>query len=360
MLTEDPAIPHPELGIEVPLAELGHRLKLLWQSSEAKTKASLMNFAVYSETPGSLADNSNMIPGVLREHACRALLIEADPTVTEVSVRAWITAHCQLTAGGRKAVCSEQLAFLISGQSLNLVPNTVFSWLESDLPLTFWWQGEFSARWEPHLYAVIDRLVIDSGSWPDPLPQLEQLEQAWLHDHGRFTVNDLSWTRVLHLRAAISAAFDETGTHEHLASLEEIRIEYGTGHKLAGRMLAAWIIHQTGWKLEPTGVAPEERILTENGRRIRLTFRSTESTRAVPGLELTGPRGSIVLTHESSSAYIQTRITLDNGIAVERLTPCPCGTPAELVTERLRRGCNTPRYFALLGIVRALFSNPEG
>ena len=150
-MNPDPDIPSADLGSEVPLAELGQRLKQLWQSNEAKTKASLMNFAIYSEEVDSLTANTEVIREVTREHACRALLIAANPQAPDVSVRAWITAHCQLTAGGKKSVCSEQITFLISGQSANLVPNTVFSWLESDLPLTFWWQGEFSDRFEPHL-----------------------------------------------------------------------------------------------------------------------------------------------------------------------------------------------------------------
>ena len=44
---------------------------------------------------------------------------------------------------------------------------------------------------------------------------------------------------------------------------------------------------------------------------------------------------------------------------VERLTPCPCHTPAELVIERLRRGCNTKLYFTLLETVRAFFAEPS-
>lgn len=352
-MTTDQDFPPADLGTEVPLAELGTQLKQLWQSNDAMTKASLANFAIYSERMDSLAANTEVIREVTREHACRALLIAADPAAAEVSVRVWIMAHCQLTAGGKKSVCSEQIAFLISGQSLNLVPNTVFSWLESDLPLTFWWQGEFSDRWEPHLYAVIDRLVIDSGEWQEPLPQLRRLEQAWRDDKGGFTVNDLSWTRVLHLRMAMAAAFDEPGTLEHLAQVEEIQIDYGTGHRLAAKMLAAWMIHQAGWTLESGGSPEDGFTLSGQGRHLRLIFSGTDSRRAVPRVELRGPAGVVSLTHENGSPFIHTLIRLGSG-RVERLTPCPCETPAELVTERLRRGCRTKSYFTLLGTVRVL------
>ena len=346
-------------GIEVPLPELGKQLKQLWQSNDALTKASLANFAIYSEDVTSLAENTEVIREVTREHACRALLIAADPGAKEVSVRAWITAHCQLTGGGRKSVCSEQIAFLISGQSPSLVPNTVFSWLESDLPLTFWWQGGFSPRWEPHLYAVIDRLVIDSDGWENPLPQLHLLERAWRDDHGGFTVNDLSWTRVLHLRLAMAAAFDEPGMLEHLAEVEIIEIDYGTGHRLAARMLAAWMISQAGWTLESGRPSEDSFTVSHKGRPMRLVFTERDSKRAVPRVELHSRHGMVRLTQESGNPFIHTRIGLGTG-TVERLTPCPCETPAELVTERLRRGCNTKRYFTLLRTVRALLGGFEG
>ncbi len=355
----DPDIPSADLGNEVPLAGLGMHLKQLWQSNEAKTKASLMNFAIYSEEVASLAENTAVIHEVTQEHACRALLIAAHPGAAEVSVRAWITAHCQLTSGGKKAICSEQIAFLIAGQSPNLVPNTVFSWLESDLPLTFWWQGEFSPRFEPHLYAVIDRLVIDSGSWPDPLPQLRRLEQAWRHDHGGFTVNDLTWTRVLHLRLAMAAAFDEPGALDHLREVEEIQIDYGNGHRLAAKMFAAWMIHQAAWNLESGRPSEDSFTVSQHGRDMRLVFGQVDSPRAVPRVQLKGPRGVICLTHEPDSAWIHTLVGLTTG-SVERLTPCPCDTPAELVIERLRRGCKTKRYFTLLRTVRALLGEYEG
>ncbi len=345
-------------GLEVPLAHLGRELKKLWQSSDALTKASLANFAIYSEDPASLLENSAVIREVTREHACRALLIAADPSSPTVSVRSWITAHCQLNAAGKKSICSEQIAFLISGQSPNLVPNTVFSWLESDLPLTFWWQGEFSARWEPHLYAVIDRLVIDSGAWAHPLPQLDLLEQAWQDDHGGFTVNDLSWTRVLHPRMALAAAFDEPGMLEHLAEIETIEIDYGAGHRIAAAMMAAWMIHQAAWTLE-LGTEPGSTFsILQNGRKMRLTFTATKSQRAIPRILLTSPRGKLQLTHESGQPFIQTRIVSPSG-TTHRLTPCPCETPAELVTERLRRGCHTKRYFALLRLVRPLLGDSK-
>lgn len=352
-MTTAPEVPELELGNEVPLRELEKQLKKLWESNEARTKASLANFAIYSESTDSLEANTALISEVTREHACRALLIATVPEAEEVSVRAWITAHCQLAAGGRKSVCSEQITFVISGNSPGLVSNTVFSYLDSDLPLTFWWQGPFSGRWEAHLYAHIDRLVIDSGEWAEPLAQLQLLEKAWSCAKGGFSVNDLTWTRVLHLRLALAAVFDKPGASGVFADLTEITIGYGAGHSLAARMLAAWIMDQAGWTLKSGGAGRESFTISAKNRQIALRFEQTADPRAVSSVKLAGSGGTATLIHETGSEFILGKLSTPSATS-EVLTPCPCETPAELVTERLRRGCNTPRYFRILRTVRGL------
>ena len=57
----DPDLPALELGNEVALRDLDKELKKLWESNEARTKASLANFAVYSERVDSLHDNTELI-----------------------------------------------------------------------------------------------------------------------------------------------------------------------------------------------------------------------------------------------------------------------------------------------------------
>ena len=150
-------IPDAALGEEVPLREIDGRLKKLWESNKAMSRASLMNFAIYAECPDSLAKNTEVIREVTREHACRALLIAVEPGDGEPGVRAWITAHCQLGDGGKKHVCSEQVSFLIHGCGSTVVANTLFGHVDSDLPLTLWWQGDFSGNWEPWLFTEINR-----------------------------------------------------------------------------------------------------------------------------------------------------------------------------------------------------------
>ena len=67
------------LGAPVEIGKIEKELKKLWQESEgAMTRASLMNLAAYSEQPGSLNNNTQLMAKITEDHACRAIVIEAD------------------------------------------------------------------------------------------------------------------------------------------------------------------------------------------------------------------------------------------------------------------------------------------
>lgn len=345
-------LPTWDLGEEVPLPEIPRRLKELWENNEAVTRASLMNFAICSEREGALQQNTAIIRELTREHACRALLVAVEPADDTPTVRAWITAHCQLGDGGHKSICSEQLSFLIHGCGHNVLASTIFAHVDSDLPLTLWWQGEFSGNWEPHLYQEIERLVIDSSEWEHPLPQFEILRRTWEQSGKEFGVNDLTWTRVLHLRMAVASCFDDPAALKLLPQVETMEITCSRGHDLEGRMFAAWAANRAGWRF--TGKHSGDVFLFDaGGRPLRVSFHSVDSGAPVSSVVFKGPGLRVELTQDCTTPYIQGRIETASG-TTGRLTPCSCHTPAELVIERLRRGCNTKLYFTLLETVQAM------
>src|SRR5215470_17397695 len=96
------------LGESVEISQIGQELKKLWQDGKgAMTRASLINLAVYSEKPGSLEKNTQLIARITENHACRALVIGANRTSKENRVEAWINAHCHVGGAGSKQICSE-------------------------------------------------------------------------------------------------------------------------------------------------------------------------------------------------------------------------------------------------------------
>src|SRR5689334_21515174 len=104
------------LGLPVEVSKIDQELKKLWQESEGiAARASLVNLAVYSEGTDSLSKNTHLLAKITENHACRAIVIEADCKAPENRVEAWISAHCHVSSVGSKQVCSEQISFLLKG-----------------------------------------------------------------------------------------------------------------------------------------------------------------------------------------------------------------------------------------------------
>src|SRR5437660_8866785 len=165
------------LGLQVELGKIDSELKKLWAQSEgAMTRASLVNLAVYSEAPGSLEKNTQLIAKIAENHACRAIVIGADCKTKEDRVEAWISAHCHISRTGSKQICSEQISFLLEGPCTDLLPSIVFSHLDSDLPLYLWWQGEFREPMARQPRAWVDRLIYARHTWQEFHAQMSSVE----------------------------------------------------------------------------------------------------------------------------------------------------------------------------------------
>jgi len=236
------------LGLPVEIGKIDRELKRLWaEGGGAKTRASLINLAVYSEAPGSLPINTKIVSEITEDHACRAIVIGANPEAKENRVEAWINVHCHVSRAGSKQVCSEQLSFLLEGPSARLLPNIVFSQLDSDLPLVLWWQGEFSDPMDPQLWAWVDRVIYDSQSWKDFRTQMQRLETAQAEAKQRIVLCDLNWSRLFQIRLALAQFFDHPSMQKRFDEIENVEIAFAPGFRSTGLLLAGWLAAQLRW-----------------------------------------------------------------------------------------------------------------
>ncbi|MEM0895999.1 MAG: glucose-6-phosphate dehydrogenase assembly protein OpcA [Verrucomicrobiota bacterium] len=290
-----------QLGQEVPVGKIHQELKKLWASNDAATKASLMNFAIYSESPGSLEENTALISKITEEHACRALVIFARQDSEAMEARAWITAHCRL-AGGKKAVCSEQIAFDLHGQCANLVRNIVFANLESDLPLVVWWQGDLTDRFDERFFSRIDRLVVDSATWDDPAAQFGMVLSASKESGQRFLLNDLSWTRSYDLRLSLASLFDHADLLKGLPEIETIRISHGKNERVCAAMVLVWMANML--QLENAARTGNSFILQKpDGSKIDASLDVTDAEVALPRLSMEGKDMSLIFELDADARF---------------------------------------------------------
>src|SRR2546428_11636906 len=236
------------LGLPVELGRIDSELKKLWAQSEgAMTRASLVNLAVYSEVPGSLEKNTQLIAKITENHACRAIVIGADCKSKENRVDAWISAHCHISRAGSKQICCDHLSFSPEGPCVNLLPSIVFSHLDSDLPFYLWWQGEFHDPMDPQLWAWVDRLIYDSQGWNDFRAQMRLVESAQEEAKQRIVLCDLNWTRLDNVRFALAQFFDHPAAHHHFAKFRKLRVDFAPGFRSTAVLFAGWLAAQLNW-----------------------------------------------------------------------------------------------------------------
>ncbi len=263
------------LGQPVELPHIERELQTLFLDDRAGAdashaggiaRASLINLALYNENQEELERDASVLAELTSVAACRSLLICADPRHPVVGARAWIQAHCQINRKGEKSVCSEQISFFLTGHSPGLLRNVVFAHLDSDLPLAFWWRGEFSDAFEERLYSRIDRLLFDSETWASPRNQFIRLLDSQAGGSSSFAMHDLAFTRLNSIRHAIANAFDRPAVVGDLASLSEVRIRYAKGYRMSSLYLAAWITSKLEARFDP-GASSPGRIVARAGRK---------------------------------------------------------------------------------------------
>jgi glucose-6-phosphate dehydrogenase assembly protein OpcA len=337
------------LGLPVEIGKIDRELKKLWaEGGGAKTRASLINLAVYSEAPGSLPVNTRIISEITEDHACRAIVIGANPAAKENRVEAWINVHCHVSRTGSKQVCSEQLSFLLEGPSARLLPNIVFSQLDSDLPLYLWWQGEFSDPMDPQLWAWVDRVIYDSQTWNDFSAQMQRVETAQAEAKQRIVLCDLNWTRLVQIRLALAQFFDHPAAHARFNEIEGVEIDFASGFRSTALLLTGWLAAQLRW------------LRGEHAAEDTLNFRGTSGRGIKVSLyEKAGEPISRCLVRcgelEFTVGHSQNADLLDVALGDRRCRlPAGRNDAVPLVSEELMRGGPHRVYLRAMNSVRDL------
>ena len=336
----------PELGIEVAISSIDAELRKLWEQDDARSNASLMNLVVYSEKHGALVENSEIIRELTREHACRAILVEIDRDDPAPSLRAWITAHCHL-ADGRKSVCCEQIAFHLTGKVTGRFRNTVFSHLNSDLPLVFWWQGELSEILTERLVAVMDRLIIDSSSWKNPAASFDLIEET-SQANPDLVIQDHAWTRSWQFRVGIASLFDDPAAQDALTRITSVDIVYHPAHRNTALQVLAWLIVQAGWKNNGTTSCA-----SASGSEITISLNEDDAGPPLGSVVIRAQGTTVQVCQKAGASHVE-RSVESGGYRATSLSPVDPESPAQLVAVQLARGGKNSLYQKMLPCFRAM------
>jgi glucose-6-phosphate dehydrogenase assembly protein OpcA len=337
----------------VEVGRIDKELKKLWEQNEGATRASLVNLAVYSEAPDSLATNTKLIAELTENLACRAIVIAADPAPRDNQVQAWISAHCHISRAGSKQICSEQLSFQLAGHCTNLLTNIVFSQLDSDLPFYFWWQGEFHDPIDPQLWAWVDRLIYDSYLWKDFAKQLQLLEAAQREARQRVVLCDLNWTRLDRIRIALAQFFDHPSAHHRFHTIEKGVIEYAPGYRSTAILLAGWIGAQLNWTVDERSKPDHLRFTAEKKRHVLINLHEQKGE-PIGRLSLTSNGVEFNVVHREGADLLEVGRTQPGEPYAHQMMPAGSNELIWLMREEMMRGGPHKVYLRAINCVRAL------
>src|SRR5216110_1988902 len=342
------------LGTSVEIGKIEHELKKLWREGEgAMTRASLMNLAVYSEQPGSLNNNTQLMASITENHACRAIVIEADCQSQEDRVDAWISAHCHVNRGGSKQVCSEQISFRLKGGCATQLPSIILSNLDSDLPFYLWWQGELHDPMDAQLWEWVDRLIYDSHGWKDFPAQMAFVETAQREAKQRLVLCDLNWTRLDNVRFALAQFFDHPASHHHFAKINSVRIDFAPGFRSTAVLFAGWLAAQLNWQGKKTEAANKFSFVSSSGRKLDVELQERPGD-PIGEVALATPEVEFLVAHAKCGDLLE----VSRGNPGEKHTPqlMPAGKndPVSLMSEELMRGGPHHVYLHAVNRVRDL------
>ena len=342
------------LGTPVEIGRIEQELKKLWHEGEgAITRASLMNLAAYSEQSGSLNDNTQLMSKITEDHACRALVIEADCRSEENRVDAWINAHCHVSRTGNKQVCSEQISFLLKGGCTKQLPSIILSNLDSDLPFYFWWQGELHDPIDAQLWEWVDRFIYDSHDWKDFRGQMALLETAQSEAKGRLVLCDLNWTRLDSLRFALAQFFDHPASHHRLAEISKMQIDFAPAFRSTALLFVGWLAAQLDWKIDEVKSSDELRFAETSGRYIDVELRK-HNGQPVDEITLTSGDVEFGVTYAKCGDLLEVSRVQTGEKRMPQLMPAGSNDAVSLISEELIRGGPHHVYLNALNCVRGL------
>ena len=342
-----------EPGLPVEVGKIDKELGKLWEETgETKTRASLINLAIYTEDAESVSENTNLIAQIASQHACRALLIFANPGASREQASAWISAHCHLAGKGERQICSEQITFQLDGGMVSALPNIVFSHLDSDLPLFFWWQENFREPLDKKLWGWVDRVIYDSGKWDARAEQFNLVQKIRTLTEIRTILCDLNWTRLIGARYAIAQLFDHSCALARIGTIEHVSIS--CTERTTGLLLLGWLAAQLEWKL--LSHTESNFFLSPRGTRIGFDIQVIDGP-TIGRCEFQCRDATMEIVRQPASEYFQARINCREVADTTMLVPAGKDELAGILVTALGRGGKYPLYRKALAAIEPFFSS---
>ncbi|PWU18157.1 MAG: hypothetical protein C5B48_15020 [Candidatus Rokuibacteriota bacterium] len=161
-------------------------------------------------------------------HPSRTIVLLPEPDAGENAIDAEV--ELERFSLGEQSVCSEVVRIRLRGDRAGVPASVLLPLLVADLPVFLRWRGRptFGSSELEQLVDVADRVVVDSGEWPDLLDGYRALVPYF----ERSAWSDISWSRTLRWRRALAACWPE---------IEAVRMLHVPGPEAEAALLVGWL-----------------------------------------------------------------------------------------------------------------------
>lgn len=172
----------------------------------------------------------------------RVLFFSIDEDAEELA--ATVSARCAVTPKGRYGHCYDIVDVTVPQSRIGAIPNIIATHRIGELPIFTIWHGEADVRSEQfrRIADVVDRLVIDSEHFGQPLLALRDYSDFLNSGVSQCIGSDLAWSRTLTWRELIAQSFDIPAVASLAPYINRIEIAYDPGAEASAVLLSSWLL----------------------------------------------------------------------------------------------------------------------
>jgi glucose-6-phosphate dehydrogenase assembly protein OpcA len=226
---------------------------------DAVLRARVANLLVFVSAEEALASVHEMLQELTARHPSRVMLMLGARDAADRDIEMFVESICQSDKrGGNKRVSCEEITLKAYGKYVAELPSASLPLLVSDLSTFLWWQNEprVSDKVLDTLLRATDRLIIDSGSFANPVDDLLETNKLYgAEDYDHVGISDLNWARLTFWRELLADFYDVGVYRATLDKIDLVEIDYVAPEQdentVAPQALlfAGWLASRLGWNL---------------------------------------------------------------------------------------------------------------